>query len=161
MNKKGGHFMQKQPNGAVILLISLGIILALGGLFYYVFIRNIAGSTQPILGVANRVKVPEDWKLESEQIEPPRFICLGDVKCPSLQRTWRTPQEVSLTELQALSSSANLSLSPENSCDYRASVSGGGPICILSGSEDELEVSITYWHHTTPQIENYVVLGID
>lgn len=73
-----------------------GVVAGLPLLFVLVaaFMIIYQGSTRDIVAVADKFQPGPGWVMESEQIEPPRIICLGDVACPSVTRTWRLDEKL-------------------------------------------------------------------
>lgn len=51
------------------------------------------GSTKDIEAVANKFQPGDGWKLESEQINPPMFICL-QADCGEMHRSWKLDKNI-------------------------------------------------------------------
>lgn len=79
------------------------------------------GSTKEIVGVADSFHIPADWKKVSEQVEPPRLVCIGDLVCPSLIRKYQAYATISSKELIS-------KILPTNVTKVNYDVCGQGPV---------------------------------
>ncbi len=68
-----------------ITLITIGSLIVAVSLFFV--IGFWPGSTKDVEAVANQFQPGDGWKLASERISPPQFICL-QADCGEIRRTW-------------------------------------------------------------------------
>lgn len=126
-----------------ILFCLVGVVLAgvLG--FAVLFTMNQwTGDTKPMIAVADRFVVPADWKLVSERIEPPRRLCVNDIPCPSMGRTWRLPNIIDKNEFESFIGGAGLSQSSVRDCEFNPLTSGRRSFCRASGVIDGYKVEV-------------------
>src|SRR5690606_33894070 len=76
------------------IAIIVGVIL-LATIATLVYLVLWTGSTKEIEAIADKFQPGESWTLVNERIEPPRMVCLGDVACPSISRTWNSQEMIS------------------------------------------------------------------
>lgn len=87
---------------ARITIISLVVVFVVAGVVAWA--ATWTGSTKDIRAVADQFRPPASWQLVDEMIEPPRMLCLQDVACPSLHKSWKTSHIVTKGEfIEALS----------------------------------------------------------
>jgi hypothetical protein len=91
--------------GSAILLLLAAIVFVLG----------YTGSAKPIKDVASQLQIPSNWHLRSEQVEPPRLLCLGDTSCPELNRSWLA-NSTSLSEIETIFKNTGWSYELDDSC---------------------------------------------
>ena len=101
------------------LIVIIAILSAVSG-----FVFTWEGSTDDIRAAANRINPPKNWSLVSEQIEPPRIICLGAMSCPSLNKTWRTDDPPSSNSLDSILQDAKFYSNQTSSCGLDPKSSG-------------------------------------
>lgn len=122
----------------ILSIITMFVIL-LGIFLTFVFYR---GSPDKILSVADQFKPPTSWKLESNDVTPPQTICLGDVACPSVSRSWKT-EEVSQTELNSILRKTRWGMRIDEDCKFPSDASGTSIIlCSTNGTLDNFDISV-------------------
>jgi hypothetical protein len=126
-------------DGGISARGGIRIILAVaGGLVALIVLAFVIGflprSTTRITSVADRVAVPAGWVLTQEQVEPPRFICLGDNPCPSLSRTWATGADLSEQEFTAFVTATGWRLAVDRTCELSPSTFGEQTACTATGT---------------------------
>ena len=128
------------------MLIIIAVVSALGAVGALASTMWSDRGERQIVDVANRLQVPADWRLASENVVPSRLICLGGNQCPSLSRKWQVPGEFSAAELEQLVKSAGWGLTPEQPCRLTTSGDQANP-CVLAGQVDGYAVQI---YHLPP-----------
>lgn len=134
--------------GAVALVAVLAVALLL-----------LPERSNGALEVADSFAVPAEWPLLRENVEPPRFLCLGGNPCPSVNRQWAAPRDLSTEDITALVTGSGWSLALEGSCEPRANGAATFRSCSAAGRLDGFAVSVTYRSPEDPA--DPAVLGLD
>ncbi len=145
------------PSKRWLLISGSAILLALAA-FLLPFVYT--GDTKPIRQVADQLKAPSNWTLQTEQIEPPRLVCLGDNPCPSLQRTWKIGNEISKLEFKTILENSDLHFPVEGSCQKDIGDSGTFPVCTAEGRSGQFILNVALWDTTSPSGHQQVILNI-
>ena len=128
------------------IILSLIVIIAILSAVS-VFVFTWEGSTDDIRAAANRINPPKNWSLVSEQVEPPRVVCLGAMSCPSISKTWMTKDTPPSDSLRTLLKDAQLYSDQNNDCTLDSQSSGTNiEMCKNRINTDKLngEVFINY-----------------
>lgn len=120
------------------IVIAITIVIVGGIIFAFTY----QGSTEPIEKVADQLKVDPSWKIESETIEPPRIICLGDNACPSLHKIWNPGKYMTKVELEDVLRKSHWNLPVRGSCEPSPDTIGMGTVCTARGQIDNYDVSM-------------------
>lgn len=121
------------------------------------------GSTKDIEAVANKFQPGDGWKLESEQIEPPRFICL-QADCNTMSRRWALEKNITTEEFRdAVKNSPGFAELWRNDIECLANprVTGGSTMCEVKGVIDGIPVTLFALGDTGNTYDPKVVLRID
>jgi hypothetical protein len=124
------------------------VVVILGGLIVLliaslIFIFNWEGSSKDIVSVADQLKVPSSWKLESEMIRPPRMVCLDGGACPEVARTWTVDGQLSTKDLDKILKDSNFSFPIKGDCVLPANVSSNAVhLCDASGTIRDFGINI-------------------
>lgn len=150
------QLMSRQRNrwkigSVVIIAVFVSGVLLFGWLFH-------VGSTDEITSVANQFKADPTWQLEDEHIEPPATICF-DVACPSVSRTWKTPQLVTEEELSHVLRQSEWPFEISGECKSTNISSGTRlPICTATGDREGYIIKVSV---TSSEQSNGVNLSIE
>lgn len=126
---------------------SLWLVAAAVGLLVLPIAAEVLISSQEnkAEALAKQFKVPTDWELAANRVEPHRFICLGDNPCPSVNRRWDVPRDLSAADLQRLIAEAGWSLPFSDSCEPRPNGAKTFRSCSTDGMVGDYAVTLTYY----------------
>ena len=135
--------------------ITIGAITAVGLLF--VTVGFMPKSTDQIEQLAAQFQPDASWKLESESIEPGRFICLNG-HCDQLRKVWSLPQPQQPLTREGFEEMAKLgsqSIPLEESCfvnPYNGAASDAS--CSARLRSGGYDATVEYSNHTaqSPQM---------
>lgn len=134
----------KKLTKAFALVIVVVLTAAVG---LHIWSKN---GQEKITQTADQFKVPEGWVLVSQDMEPPRVLCLGGNGCPSLRRRWNVPGKMSTIELMALIDSSGWRLTLEHECEPQPNqaIIGNGNFerisCTANGHVNGYSTRISY-----------------
>lgn len=124
------------------VVISVAVIVLLPVLFLVVGFWP--GSTARIEAVADQFQPGDGWVLESETVNPPRFICL-QADCNTMSRSWSLGQNITTDELREVVSDspgfADL-WSEDVECAAKPNSTGGSILCEVKGTVSDTLVTL-------------------
>lgn len=124
-----------------MIIVIMGAILIASAVFIGIF--GWQGNTTEIESVANQLKVSGNWRLESDQVRPPKLVCLDGGTCPQVSRRWVTDHKLSKEDFAKLLENTGWNFAIENDCTLPENVSGKFiSTCSASGKIEEFDVSI-------------------
>ena len=109
-----------------------------------IFVSVYKGSTKEITAVADQFKPDADWVETNNNVTPPMILCLSDIKCPSVYRSWTANRPVSTDELiEKIKHAGWGNLKIEGDCNTTSFASGTpSGICDAYGTVGEYDVSV-------------------
>ncbi len=122
------------------LIIVIAAVLGIG-----IWTLFWTGSTKDVEAVADKFHPPSAWTLVDEQVEPPRMVCLGDVPCPQVTRTWKGDSEISYGDLKKMLADAGWDFAIQGDCTLSDNASGNVSLCHASGNVDGFGVYVDYY----------------
>lgn len=146
----------------IVMYIILGIIGSVAlAIALFIGLYSWHGSTDDITRVADQLKIPPNWTLESERIKPPKIICIDDTPCPSLQRDWLVPNIISKKYFEELVNSTGWGLIVNGSCVLSGKISGYGiSTCTASGRVAEYIIDLDLAQDSFPPYRQKLSLEI-
>lgn len=139
----------------VRVLIVLGVLVA-----FILFLFLYEGSTKPILSVADKFQPDPSWELVGESVEPPRFVCLNSVRCPSVSRVWNTGELVGKDEFKQILASSGLNFPIDGDCKRKTGVYGSVTLCSASGMVSEMKVTVAVGTNDYAEEKNRINLSV-
>ena len=138
----GGH--TKLPRGRIVAVV-IAVIVLVPVLF--VVIGFWPGSTKDIEAVANKFQPGDGWRLESEQINPPMFICL-QADCGEMHRSWKLNKNITTEEFTKVIKDSGWGHMIEGDVQCQApdssnTSSTGFTLCEVDGLVDAYRIEIT------------------
>lgn len=104
----------------------------------FTFIRSAEDRiTADMVWRADRFTIPSGWTLESETVRSERFLCMDTNPCPSLFRRWEAGQELTLQDLDTMTSGVGFDMNPEGKCQRQSNAIGPTTACSSSGADDK------------------------
>lgn len=151
----------KLPRGRIVAVV-IAVIVLVPVLF--VVIGFWPGSTKDIEAVANKFQPGDGWRLESEQIEPPRLICL-QADCNTMTRAWTLEKNITTEEFRD-----RIKSSPEFETLWRDTIecrlnkvitSGWQTICEVRGVINGMSVDLYAQADQSEDLEPRVVIRVE
>ena len=106
---------KRSPVKTALLVLGFTFLLFIGFSAFAIF---YTGSTKSIKETADTFRPDDTWTLISEDIEPPRLLCLNGQACPSIHKTWkRSPVASSETEVTRYLRRTNWLIDDMSSCE--------------------------------------------
>lgn len=103
------------------------------------------GSTKDIVAEANKFQPPAEWTLTSEQVEPPRLVCFGDMACPEITRSWKNDTHtLTYDNLKSILLSAGWEFVIEGDCLLSTEASGSVSLCHATGVAGKYNIYVDY-----------------
>jgi hypothetical protein len=99
----------------ILLVIIAVFILLITTILFMVYWQ---GSTKDISAEADNFKTPPSWTLTREQIDPPRILCISDIPCPYVSRTWKIPGQITYNELTRLLDATKWNYDMHDTCKH-------------------------------------------
>lgn len=135
--------------GIIILLIAVIAFLVLW-----------RGSSKEILSAANKFQAPSSWKLESEMVRPPAFLCLDGGTCPEVSRTWTVDDEINEQKLNNLIEKTGWHLPQVNQCTLPQNASGKSvTLCSTEGTVKKYSIAV-WLNEDSSSHQQTVVLSV-
>lgn len=126
----------KNKREKLFIFIGIPIVIIIGIVGY------VVGSTLHIESVANQFQASSSWKLVSSHTVSPDIFCF-DVPCPSLSRTWSTPEPVTQKQLlQVLKKSNWNDITLDEDCGDTRENRVNPFICSIHGYIDKYSLTI-------------------
>lgn len=125
----------------IIGIVCAAIVLVVAALLYW---STWEGSTKDIEAVANQLKVQNGWIQVTNQVTPPRNLCLGDTQCPSLHRSWKTKANLTKDDFHSILTDSNWTFNVEGDCEPSQNItsSGGQTLCSAEGVKEGYSIKI-------------------
>lgn len=113
----------------LIIGIPLGLFIA------FILLALVwRGDTKEIVGIADQFKPDSSWHLKYDVVEPPVLVCLSDVPCPNVDRTWSTGMIISKQQFADKLADAGWDFPIVGDCLAKSGVGGSGiTLCSAKG----------------------------
>lgn len=118
----------------IITLTILAIIILIGGGLIWRQTAIDTAETDAIIAVADSIKIPGDWRTDTDQtnddVTRASALCIGDVACPSVRRSYVFNRRIDDDELRAMVATIPDKLSTEYTlpCGEKSSLISGSSI---------------------------------
>lgn len=109
-------------------------------------------NTERILAVADRFIPNPSWEPIVDNYEPSRFLCIGDVACPSVHRSWRTDEQFSYEDFIQFMEQGGARVTVEPGCTLKQSPQPESGHCSAYGVIDKV-VYVQAYVETSAQIK--------
>lgn len=142
-----------------IFTIVAGIVVLMAASFLYW--STWEGSTEEIESVANEFKPNSDWEQVSSRVNSPQNICF-DVRCPSVHKSWKTPQIISKNVLRETLTKSGWNFEIQGDCQADPRFGGSGvSVCAAQGEVGVYRVKVDVVGNYNDSSVSRVVLYIE
>lgn len=142
----------------VVVTLSF-VLLAFVGAFLYLAWE---GDTRPMVSIADKFKPLDGWVFKKESIMPPKNICMSDVPCPSMWRTYSLESRISQEDFVKFAKQGGFEDSEIGECKLDVSLYSHGLVSYCSTKPkiiNQYKVYLSSTVHTDN--ESYCTVGID
>jgi hypothetical protein len=98
--------------------------------------------TKELVSRVDRISVPAGWNLEEDVVRGERFLCMDTNPCPSVYRRWNTGKQVTIADLQSVTSTTGFAMKTDGTCERRANVGGPSAVCSASGTDGDYDYQL-------------------
>ena len=152
--------LRKNLLNALTAFMIIAPILLVGSI---IFVSVYEGSTKEITAVADQLKPDADWGQAKSSVNPPRLLCLGDVTCPYLSRSWTIQKPLSGADFISQVKQSGWTFKTEYDCGADNILNSGSPgtICEARGTKDGYDFIVSLSGTSDKPQERNITLSLE
>lgn len=99
--------------------------------------------TRDLVARVDRFSIPPTWTRLDDIVRPERFLCMSTNPCPSIARRWDAGKELTLDELESVTSRVGFEMQTEGACQRRSTDIGRTTVCESTGSDGTFDYMLS------------------
>lgn len=114
--------------------------------------------TADLVARVDRFSIPPAWTQLDDIVRPERFLCMSTNPCPSIARRWNAGKELTLDELDSVTSRVGFEIQTEGACQRCSTDIGRTTVCESTGSDGTYDYMLTV---TSPGLNEPSSIGLN
>jgi hypothetical protein len=143
---------------SVLILATALAVLAVVGAGLFLVRAAEDRVTQDLVARTDRFAIPPTWTRQDDIVRPERFLCMSTNPCPSIARRWDAGKELTLADLEAVTSRVGFEMKTDGVCRRQSKDIGRATVCESTGTDGKYDYTLSV---TSPGVNEPSSVGLN